>query len=524
VLLLDLATTSAAVAATPARRAKVALLAAALTSATSSTEPRDVALAVRYLSGELAQRRTGLGWAALRGAPAPSERPPVLTLTQVDDAFELAAAASGAGSAAARVGALHGLLGAATTHEHRMLVGLVTGELRQGAQAALLAEAVAAASGVRLAAVRRALTLSGSLVEVAGAALRSGPEAVAAFCLQVGRPLTPMLAASAPDLAAALALTGPAGIETKLDGVRLQVHRDGHSVRVFTRTLDEVTDRLPEVVTAVRALPVTSLVLDGEALALDAGGRPLPFQQTSARLATRTGADGVRSAGEVELSLVAFDLLHLDGADLTERPGHERRAALEQVAAHLAVARVVVDPAVPGDVEAAAAFAAQALQAGHEGVVVKGLGSPYAAGRRGAGWVKVKPVHTLDLVVLAAEWGHGRRTGRLSNLHLGARDPDGAFGPPDGFVMLGKTFKGLTDELLAWQTTALSELAVDGLGGYVVRVRPELVVEVALDGVQTSPRYPGGVALRFARVVRYRDDKGAAESDTVDTVRALLPR
>ncbi|MBA3745293.1 ATP-dependent DNA ligase, partial [Sporichthya sp.] len=338
----------------------------------------------------------------------------------------------------------------------------------------------------------------------AEAALTSGAAGLTGFALQVGRPVRPMLAQPGADVAEALAKTGPAAAEWKLDGIRAQIHRDGDEVAVFTRTLDDITARVPELVAAALALPLRSAVLDGEAIALRPDGRPLPFQETAARSASK----GARA---VALTPVFFDCLHLDGADLLGVPGADRRAALESVVpAALLAPRRVVSSVAEGE-----EFLADALAHGHEGIVMKSLAAPYDAGRRGAGWVKVKPVHTLDLVVLAAEWGHGRRKPWLSNLHLGARDPAG------GFVMLGKTFKGLTDVLLTWQTEQLLARGVSDPQDWVVHVRPELVVEIAFDGVQTSPRYPGGVALRFARVLRYREDKTAAEADTIDTVRAF---
>lgn len=384
---------------------------------------------------------------------------------------------------------------------------------------------MARAAEVPVTVVRRALLLAGDLRAVAVAALTGGAAALAGFGLQVGRPLAPMLAQSAPSVDEALTATGtPAVVDVKLDGIRIQVHRSGQDIAVFTRSLDEITGRLPEVVAAVRALPARELVLDGEAIGLDAAGRPLPFQQTSSHAARRTTPSttgrtpvapavlaAAERAGEPVLTPYFFDLLHLDGADLIDLPGRERWATLARaVDPALLVGRVEVDDAA----QAAAAFAA-AVDAGQEGVVVKDPAAPYDAGRRGAAWVKVKPRHTLDLVVLAVEWGSGRRQGWLSNLHLGARDPG-----TGEFVMLGKTFKGLTDELLRWQTERFLALAVEK-GDWVVRVRPEQVVEIAFDGVQTSSRYPGGMALRFARVVRYRDDKTAAEADTIDAVRAI---
>ena len=524
-LLARVAAASDAVAATGGRKAKIELLAQCLREASDVELP----VVVSWLSGATRQRRTGLGWASLRDRP-PAAEAATLTVAEVDAALERAADAAGAGSQVARRDVLAGLLVAATDAEQRFLSGLITGELRQGAQAGLLLEAVATAAAVPAAAVRRAVTLSGDLPSVAVALRDGGEEALARFGLQVGRPLAPMLAGTAPDLATALARTGGAAVEWKLDGVRIQVHRDGADVAVFTRTLDEITDRVPEVVAAARGLPVTSVVLDGEAIALRPDGRPEPFQVTSSRVARRDAA----APAAVPLTTMFFDALHLDGADLLDATGGERRLALETtVPGELIVPRHLVDPAVDPAVDpeadpdadaAATAFAADALARGHEGVVVKSLAAPYAMGRRGAGWIKVKPRLTLDLVVLAVERGHGRRTGYLSNLHLGARDPDGEFGPPGGFVMLGKTFKGLTDVMLAWQTEHLSALAsstTTSTGSWQVDVRPELVVEIAFDGVQTSPRYPAGMALRFARVLAHRPDKPASQADTVATVRRL---
>jgi DNA ligase-1 len=448
-----------------------------------------------YLAGAPRQRVLGVGWALLKELPPPAAEPS-LTVAEVDTAFEALAALSGAGSQAARRAALTALLVRATVSEQAFLRSLILGDLRQGALTAAVGDAVAKAAGVPVAAVRRALMLRGDLGAVASAALGEGEDALAAFRLEVGRPIAPMLASTAPDVEAALAKTGPAAVEWKLDGARIQVHRDGDQVRIFTRTLDEVTARLPEVVEAALALPARSFVLDGEAIALREDGRPHPFQVTGSRFASRSGHT-------VLLTPMFFDLLHLDGQDLLDRPGSERAAALSAL---------VPEPwRVPrGGPELLEAALAQ----GHEGVVVKALDAPYEAGRRGSAWVKVKPVHTLDLVVLGVEWGSGRRRGKLSNLHLGARGADG------GFVMLGKTFKGLTDAMLEWQTEKLLALE-ERRDGHIVFVRPELVVEIAFDGVQTSPRYPGGVALRFARVLRYREDKPAAEADTLESVLAL---
>jgi ATP-dependent DNA ligase I len=472
-------------------------------------EPAEVHPAVAFLSGELRQRQIGVGWAALREAPAAAAAPS-LTLAEVDAAFERIGRQAGPGSQAERRRLLTGLLGRATAAEQRFLVGLLSGELRQGALEGVMVEAIAKAAGVAAAEVRRALMLRGALGPVAEAALAQGVPGLRAFHLQVGRPLQPMLASTAPSLEVALERAGQAAVEWKLDGARVQVHRAGDEVAVFTRTLDDITARVPEVVAAARALPVGQAVLDGEVIALRPDGRPQPFQVTASRVGSRLEVE--RLVASLPLTAFLFDLLHLDGEDLIDRPGAERHAALAAaVPEPLRMPRVV--PADPGQ---AAAFLADALARGHEGVMVKSLAATWEAGRRGAGWLKVKPVHTLDLVVLAAEWGHGRRRGWLSNLHLGAREPE-----TGGFVMLGKTFKGLTDKLLTWQTERLLELAEGPTDGWVVHVRPELVVEVAFDGLQRSPRYPGGLALRFARVLRYRPDKRPEEADTIATVRAI---
>ncbi len=506
---VELAATSDAVADTAGRRAKIELLADSLRRLAAGASAADpgaldrIAAGAAYLAGELRQRQTGVGYASLRELPEAAEAA-TLTVSQVDAALQRLADTSGPGSQAERRRLVHALFAAATADEQRVLVGLLTGELRQGAQAGLLVDAIAKAAEVDVAAVRRALLLAGDLKAVAAAALTGGPGALAKFHLTVGRPLAPMLAQSAPSVAAALTATGaPAAADVKLDGVRIQVHRDGDDVAVFSRSLDDLTARLPGVVESIRALPGRRLVLDGEAMGLDENGRPLPFQETASRAARRKAP--------AVLKPFFFDLLHLDGVDLLDTSARERWTALAgALPEELLVTRTVVD--TPEDAERA--FAA-AVDAGQEGLVIKSLEAPYDVGRRGAAWVKVKPRHTLDLVILAAEWGHGRRRGWLSNLHLGARDPE-----TGGFVMLGKTFKGLTDEMLRWQTERLQSLAVER-GDWVVRVRPELVVEIAFDGVQTSPRYPGGVALRFARVLRYREDKSAAEADTIATVRAI---
>lgn len=518
-MLLDhVVVTSTDVGAASSRLAKIARIAELLTSA----DPREVAVVVSWLSGELPQRQIGVGWAALRTLPAPAAEPS-LSVADVDAAFSAIGAVAGKGSQARRAELIGDLFAAATEPEQVFLRRLLGGELRQGALAGVMADAVARAGGIPATAVRRAAMLGGDLPGVAAAALTGGAAALADFTLRVGRPVGPMLAQTSTGVGDALhRLGGEAVFEAKLDGARVQIHRSGDEVTVYTRSLDEVTARLPEVVEATLALPVTDLIADGEAIALRPDLRPHRFQVTASRFGRSVDVAAARAAQP--LSVFFFDVLHLDGTDLLDEPAHVRAAALDAVVPpHHRVDRLVT-----ADAGAAQEFLDRTLAAGHEGVMAKSLSSPYEAGRRGAGWLKVKPVHTLDLVVLAVEWGSGRRTGKLSNIHLGARDPAG------GFVMLGKTFKGMTDAMLDWQTARFTELAAGAAGpatsgsgpldSYVVPLRPEQVVEIALDGVQGSSRYPGGMALRFARVVRYRDDKGPAEADTVDTVRALFER
>jgi len=528
-LLAEVAATSDAVAATRSRLAKRAAIAELLRRTAAGQDApdgtaADIEIVVAYLAGGLRQRRTGLGYAALRDLPPPAAEP-TLTVRDVDAAFAAMADLEGPGSAQARSTAAGELFGAATAREQAFLRGLVAGELRQGALDSVVVDAVAEAAGVPADAVRRAVMMRGATGPVARAALLAEDPvaALAGFTLEVGRPVRPMLAQSAPDIAAAFEKLGsgddPAElcVDVKLDGIRIQVHRAGDEVLVVTRSLDDITDRVPEIVEAVRALPSEHLVLDGEALGVGPDGVPRPFQETAARSATRESTRGPGRSTTVEADLAAqlqltpffFDVLHADGRDLVDAPLRERLAVLDDVAAPHTVRRLLT-----ADPEAAAEFFAGALREGQEGVVVKSLDAPYAAGRRGAGWVKVKPRQTLDLVVLAVERGSGRREGWLSNIHLGARDPEG------GFVMLGKTFKGMTDETLRWQTERFRELEVED-DGWVVTVRPEQVVEIAFDGLQRSTRYPGGLALRFARVLRYRDDKSASEADTIEAVRAL---
>ncbi len=493
---------SDAATATSKRTAKVAALAELL----RQLEPDEVAPAVGFLTGAPRQGRIGVGWATLSALDVTAAATATLSIVDVDSRLTALAATSGPGSAAARAIVLTDLFGRATEAEASFLYRLLVGELRQGALEGVMTDAVAMAAGVAVGAVRRAAMFSGDLGRAAEVALTAGEAGLDAIGLTPLHPIQPMLAATSATVAEALAATGPASVEWKLDGARIQVHRDGDEVRIFTRNLNDITDRLPQVVETVRALPAQRLVLDGEAIGVDDDGRPHLFQDTMSRFgAEQTGV-------AVGLRAFFFDVLHVDGDDLFARPLAERIAELERVVGAARVPAIATE-----DVATAEAFSAEALAQAHEGVMVKALDSTYDAGRRGGSWRKVKPVLTLDLVVLAVEWGHGRRKGWLSNLHLGARAPDGTF------VMVGKTFKGLTDQLLAWQTEHLQALAVSD-DGFTVHVRPELVVEIALDGVQVSRRYPGGVALRFARVRGYRPDKAPSDADTIATVQAMVNR
>ena len=504
-LLDELVKTAEAVAATRSRLAKVEALAELL----RRVEPAEIPTAVGLLTAKPRQGRVGVGWrglAAVKGEPATE---PSLTVGDLDDALDRLLAIAGAGSAAERAAILRALMAAATGREQAFIAGVLLGEMRTGALEGVLTDAVARAADRRVDAVRRAAMLSGDLGGTALLALTGTADELAAVGLVVGRPVQPMLAATAGSAEEALVATGEASVEYKLDGARIQVHRAGDNVSIYTRNLAEVTHRLPEVVELVRGLPVRDVILDGETLALDEDGGPRPFQETMSRF----GADAARAT---ILHPWFFDVLHIDGRDLLDEPLSTRISVLERIAPeHRIPGEITADPDV------AERVSRDALAAGHEGVVVKAVESVYAAGRRGSNWVKVKPVLTYDLVVLACEWGSGRRTGLLSNLHLGALDPEGEFGEAGAYVMVGKTFKGLTDELLRWQTERFQELEVRRTAG-TVWVEPVTVVEVAIDGVQQSPRYPGGIALRFARVKRYRGDKPAAEADTIQTLRALL--
>jgi DNA ligase-1 len=504
-LLHELVTATDAVASTSSRLAKVAALAEAL----RALEPDEIVPAIGFLTASPRQGRLGVGWRSLSNLAAAHAAEPILTIDDVDEALDRLAAAEGAGSVATRSGILTGLAGAATAGEWDFLTRVMLGELRTGALEGVLLDAIAKASGRDAPTVRRAAMLSGDLGATARIALTGTADELAAVGLEVGRGVLPMLASTAASTTEALAtLGGPASVEYKLDGARIQVHRDGDEVRVFTRSLADITHRVPEIVETARALPAERVILDGETLSLDEDGAPRPFQDTMARFGSETAA-------QVALRPWFFDILHLDGRDLIDEPLTTRLEILGRVAGDARMPGIVTDDAVRAE-----EFSREAIAAGHEGVMVKGVDA-YAAGRRGKSWLKVKPVLTYDLVVLAVEWGSGRRTGQLSNLHLGALDPDGAFGEPGGFVMVGKTFKGLTDATLRWQTEYFPTIETRR-SSYAVHVRPETVVEIAIDGVQRSTRYPGGVALRFARVKGYRPDKRAAEADTIETLRALL--
>ena len=505
-LLAALLEASERVAATRSRLAKVGALAECL----QRLETAEIALGVAYLSGDTRQGKTGVGWASLKQAmDTPAASAPRLTLAMVDADLERLSQVQGQGSVAERARLLADLFAMATKGEQDFLARLLLGELRQGALEGIMQDAIAKASGLPAAKVRVAAMRAGGLPAVAQAALAEGEAGLGRFALTVFQPVQPMLAQAAEDVADALERLHTAAFEWKLDGARVQAHKRGGEVRVYTRSLKEVTESVPEVVAALREAAARELIVDGETIALRPDGMPYPFQDTMRRFARKLDVDELRATHP--LSVYLFDCLYADGEDLTAKPARERFEALSRAfpAARL-IPRLVTD-----DRDTARSFYEDALARGHEGVMAKALDAPYEAGSRGAGWLKIKRAHTLDLVVIAVEWGSGRRDGWLSNLHLGALDP-----ATGGFVMLGKTFKGMTDEMLAWQTERLLSLETSR-EGHVVHVRPELVAEIAFNEIQASPTYPGGFALRFARVKRYREDKRAAEADTIATVRAL---
>jgi DNA ligase 1 len=499
-LLADVVAASAAVTDTSSRSRKVAIFAELL----RKLDPDEVPIAVGLLSGVPRQGRVGVGYATIYGIEQQPAADASLTVDDLDRAIADVQAATGPGSAGRRKELLGTLLGRATEQEADFVRRLFTGELRQGALAGVMADAVAKAAGVPSEVTRRALMLSGDLARTAEIAITEGEEGLRSVGFEIFRPILPMLASTAESVADAIASFDRASVEWKLDGIRIQIHRRGDEVRIYTRNLNEITNALPGIADAVLRLPVQQVVLDGEALWMADDG-PAAFQETVSQIDAHAPPEGIVT--------FLFDLLHVDGDDLLDTRLEERATRLASLAPELKIPAVVTS-----DPEEGQRVLDEALSAGHEGVVVKDAASLYAAGRRGKAWRKVKPVRTYDLVVLGAEWGHGRRQGWLSNLHLGARDPK-----TGEFVMVGKTFKGMTDELLEWQTRELLERETSRQG-IAVFVRPDLVVEIALDGVQSSTRYPGGVALRFARVKRYRPDKNAEEADTIDDLRALLPR
>ncbi len=506
VRLCELVATSKRISETGRRLEKVELLAGLL----RKLAPEEIPVAVNYLSGNLRQGKIGVGYASLRGAlPASNAAESSLTLLEVDQAFEQTAHISGPGSTGKRLDRLRQLLSRAVKEEMDFLFRLALGELRQGSLEGIMSEAIARAAGVPIGMVRRAIMVSGDLAEVGRRALEAGESGLSRFDVHLLQPLQPMLAQTAEDVSDAMALLGTAALEYKLDGARVQAHKAGSEVRVFTRQLNEVTAAVPELVHILGGLPAREIILDGEAIALRENGTPRPFQSTMRRFGRKLNVEQMREA--LPLTPFFFDCLYLDGESLIDCPAAERFSALQTIVP----AEFLIPRTVTGDPAQAVIFARRALDAGHEGIMAKAVDAPYEAGGRGKSWLKVKPAHTLDLVVLAAEWGHGRRHGWLSNLHLGARDLVSG-----QFLMLGKTFKGLTDEMLAWQTRQLLELE-NSRDSWTVYVKPSLVVEVAFNEVQASPHYPAGLALRFARVKRYRADKRPEEADTIDTVRAL---
>jgi DNA ligase-1 len=505
VRLHELVEASNAVALTRSRLEKISRLAEAL----KGMRDDEIEIGVAYLSGSLLQGRIGLGWSAISAARlAGAAKSPVLDLEDVNAIFDRIARLSGTGAARERSRLLAELFARAMGDEQDFLVRLLSGDLRQGALEGLLGEAVAKAAGLPIQPVRQAAMMAGDLGEVAKAVMREGEPALSRYTLELFRPVQPMLASPAESVAEALALIGEAAFELKLDGARIQVHKAGDEVKVFSRGLRDVTAAVPEVVETVRAFAPGELILDGEVIALGPSGAPLPFQETMRRFGRRLDVDTLRR--ELPLTPFFFDCLYADGKPLTGDPQRLRFAALVAAAGdHVVPHRVIKE------IASAERFLSESLGAGHEGVMAKALDAPYAAGSRGRAWLKIKVARTLDLVVLAAEWGNGRRRGWLSNLHLGARDAERG-----GFVMLGKTFKGLTDEILEWQTAALLERET-AREGHIVFVRPELVVEIAFNDLQESPQYPGGLALRFARVKGYRPDKAASEADTLGTVQQI---
>ena len=501
----DLVTVSNTVAGARGRLDKIGKLSELLTR----LPPDEIRIAVAYLSGSLPQGRIGIGWSVISQARAitPASQPS-LQLGDIHEVFGRISGISGAGATKARAQLLIDVFTRATESEQDFLARLLSGELRQGAQEGVLGEAIAKAAGVAPDSVRQAAMMCGDLADVACAALAEGASALSKYQIELFRPVEPMLASPAESVSEAITAFGEAAFELKLDGARIQVHKGGTDVRVFSRALRDVTAAVPEIVEAAAGFDSREIILDGEVLALQAGGAPLPFQETMRRFGRRLDVDRLRT--ELPLTPFFFDCLYIDGRPVTAEPQRERFAALQNAAPQFAIPhRIISDEAT------AAQFFDRAIGSGHEGVMAKSLEAPYAAGSRGSAWLKIKNVRTLDLIVIAAEWGSGRRRGWLSNLHLAARDPE-----RNRLVMLGKTFKGMTDALLEWQTGALLERETRR-EGHIVYVRPELVVEVAFNDLQASPQYPGGLALRFARVKGYRPDKRAEDADTLQTLQNI---
>jgi DNA ligase 1 len=503
-LLASVVETSRRVADTPKRLEKIDLLARLI----RQLSPEEIEIVVQFLSGQIRQGRIGIGYAALGDARHSPAATPSLEIHEVDAIWTSITKASGSGSQRRRLELLESIFSRATESEQQFLTGLLAGELRQGALEGVMAEAVAEAAGLAPERVRRAAMMAGDIARVARAALEQGEPGLAQYDVQLFRPIQPMLAQSADDVPEALACVGEAALEYKMDGARVQVHKSGDDVRVYSRSLKDVTPAVPEVVEVARALPAKDLILDGEAISLLPDGRPQPFQITMRRFGRKLDVERMRQ--ELPMTPFWFDLLYLNGGALLDEPQARRFAALSELSREHLIPHLVTNDALAAD-----EFLAQSLERGHEGIMAKAIDAKYAAGARGQSWVKVKRARTLDLVILAAEWGNGRREGWLSNLHLGARDTQ-----KGGFAMLGKTFKGLTDEMLAWQTQELLRLEI-GRDSYTVHVEPKLVVEIAFNEIQVSPRYASGLALRFARVKRYRTDKTSAEADTFETVQRL---
>ena len=504
-LLANIVETSHRISETSKRLEKIERIAELL----SQLQPEEIEIGVSFLSGQTLQERVGIGYAAVYGYAGPVAESPSLSIVDVSRTLDSIAAVQGPGSERQKHQLLHSMLAQATPEEQSFLKRLLVGELRQGALEGLMMEALAKASDVNVERICRALMMAGDIRLVARTALGKGEADLSQFGVQLFRPVHPMLAQTAEDVSEALDELGEAALEYKFDGARVQAHRSGEHVSVFSRRLNDVTTAVPEIVEAVRALPARELILDGEVLSLTPQGRPQPFQVTARRFGRKLDIERMRV--ELPLTPFWFDLLYLDGSSLIDEPQARRFAALGE----LAPSEALVPHLVTGDRRRAEEFLQQAIAQGNEGIMAKALEASYAAGARGQSWLKVKQAHTLDLVILAAEWGHGRRRGWLSNLHLGARDT-----VRSGYAMLGKTFKGLTDEMLAWQTEQLSKMQIS-TDGYTVYVEPRLVAEVAFNEIQISPHYPSGLALRFARIKRYRLDKSPDEADTLLTVQKL---